>query len=155
MTKIADKTDLRFRAQIKNEAYLETAIDVLKDNGFDVHVNNPNGDVLYIWTDGQMKAEKSHWTNDDEIHEIDASNFGDFISDVKELADLNKASTDYLINRVISMGLPLPVYDYESRMFMGHYPVNLRMGDCVAGDTSFDFAKDFRQACIKVIKRMS
>ena len=46
----------RIRIQIKNESYLQTALEALQGNGWNITKNNENGNCLYIWTDGSKKA---------------------------------------------------------------------------------------------------
>lgn len=75
------KTDgYRMRVQIKNDSYLETAIEALENKGWKVKYDNRKGDCLYIWTNGSQKVWLSHWTADNPYLQIDESNFGWFLN---------------------------------------------------------------------------
>jgi len=69
----------RMRVQIKNKSYLETALEALKNNGWNIRYDNPKGDCLYIWTNGSKKVWLSHWTNDNPYLPVDESNFSWFL----------------------------------------------------------------------------
>jgi len=57
------------RVQIKSDTYRWKAVIELIVRGYEITVDNRNGDCLFIWID-QPKCYISHWTDDNPIIEI-------------------------------------------------------------------------------------
>ena len=66
--------------------------------------------------------------------------------------DLESLTTDELIDIVINdIGLSLPVYDYDYRMYQSSCPSNVLIGDTMKGIERCDLHKTFREGCIRII----
>jgi hypothetical protein len=63
------------RIRINNDQLKGQFIIELSVQGWNFHVNNPNGNCFYIWIDGSKRAELSHWTNDNPILDIGKSRY--------------------------------------------------------------------------------
>lgn len=58
------------RVRIKNDSLRFKVVIALIEKQFEIIVNNESGDCLYIWTDGNKRAEISHITSDNPTIDI-------------------------------------------------------------------------------------
>ena len=66
--------------------------------------------------------------------------------------NLQKLTTDELIEKVLKAGVPLPTYDYNNyRKYLISIPHNEKIGNCVIGIQKSDMYDSFREACIAII----
>ena len=73
------------RVRIKNTTLMLKAILKLLLNGYKININNPDGDCLYIWSDGSKKCDYSHWTNDNPIMDIRESRMNWFLKIISDV----------------------------------------------------------------------
>lgn len=77
--------DDRLRVRIKDKDLRFKAVVELIARNFKTKITNPDGDCLYIWTDGQKKCWVHHWTNDNPITDVDKTNFEWLKNEIKKL----------------------------------------------------------------------
>ena len=76
---------------------------------------------------------------------------------ILEVCDLklsNKVlmTTDQLVAKVVKMGLPLPVYDYEYNKYVTVIPQNVRLEDSIIGVENADAHDSFISACLRIVE---